>query len=75
MRNGAPPSSSFADVVQSALTIQRAYRIYKKKKIAGVIKKKKPAMELVHLAFIFANVSVLLSRIGRTPRKLATFTT
>lgn len=43
MRNGAPPSSSFADVVQSALTIQRAYRIYKKKKIAGVIKKKKPA--------------------------------
>ena len=42
VRKASKSQSSFAQVVQSAVTIQRAYRIYKKRKTAGLIKKRKP---------------------------------
>ena len=42
VKRGSKSQSSFAKVVQSAVTIQRAYRIYKKRKSAGLIKKRKP---------------------------------
>lgn len=42
-RSSKKSESSFATVVQSAVTIQRAYRIYKKRKSAGLVKKRKPS--------------------------------
>ena len=45
VRKSSNSQSSFAQVVQSAVTIQRAYRIYKNRKSAGLVKQRKPSVK------------------------------